>query len=241
MQRGDVASHLMDSTDNSSMANVIPSKLEYLRAVVEELLKPWPGNRTVNIVCHGHSVPSGYFRTPIVDTFHAYPHLLHYGLKQRFPGAVVNVIVTAIGGENSEAGHKRFEAEVLTHRPDVITIDYSLNDRKLGLERAGKAWRGMIEAALVRNIKVLLLTPTYDNSGRSPTTQENWQALMSHVQQVRQLAAEYGVGLADSAAAFDRHLAGGGELSDLLSHSNHPSFAGHQLVATELLRWFPMP
>ncbi|MEK5235702.1 hypothetical protein NST99_08380 [Paenibacillus sp. FSL L8-0470] len=34
------------------------------------------GERTLNIVCHGHSVPSGYFATPIVDTFHAYPHLL---------------------------------------------------------------------------------------------------------------------------------------------------------------------
>ncbi|WP_342481353.1 hypothetical protein NST07_08230 [Paenibacillus sp. FSL L8-0340] len=42
----------------------------------KELKRQWPENRTLNIVCHGHSVPSGYFATPIVDTFHAYPHLL---------------------------------------------------------------------------------------------------------------------------------------------------------------------
>ena len=76
----------------------------YLSGVVTELTRQWPANRTVNIVCHGHSVPAGYFRTPVVDTFNAYPHLLHRGLKERFPYAVVNVIVTAIGGENSESG-----------------------------------------------------------------------------------------------------------------------------------------
>ena len=71
---------------------------DYLADVVAVLKAQWPGNRTVNIVCHGHSVPSGYFATPVVDTFNAYPHLLHQGLKHRFPFAVVNVIVAAIGG-----------------------------------------------------------------------------------------------------------------------------------------------
>lgn len=39
-----------------------------------------------------------------VQTFDADPHLLHVGLKDRFPLAVINVIVTAIGGESSESG-----------------------------------------------------------------------------------------------------------------------------------------
>ena len=106
----------------------------YLRPIVELLLAQWPGNRTVNIVCHGHSVPAGYFATPMVDTFNAYPALLHRDLKHRFPFAVINVIVTAIGGEGSPQGADRFEADVLCHRPDVVTIDYGLNDRRAGLD-----------------------------------------------------------------------------------------------------------
>lgn len=39
----------------------------YLHAVVAELSRQWPQNRTVSVVCHGHSVPAGYFRTPVVD------------------------------------------------------------------------------------------------------------------------------------------------------------------------------
>ena len=101
----------------------------YLADVSATLQKQWPDNRIVNIVCHGHSVPAGYFDTPVVDAFNAYPHLLHRGLKSRFPWAVINVIVTAIGGENSEAGAERFDRDVLSLRPDVVTIDYGLNDR----------------------------------------------------------------------------------------------------------------
>src|SRR6478609_180133 len=101
----------------------------YLRPVVEELKKHWPANRAVNVVCHGHSVPAGYFATPRVDAANAYPRLLHDLLLARFPFAVINVVVTAIGGETSEGGAARFEREVLCHRPDVLTIDYALNDR----------------------------------------------------------------------------------------------------------------
>ena len=79
-------------------------------------------------MCHGHSVTSGYFKTPMVDTFNAYPHLLHEALKERYPFAVINVIVTGIGGENSKNGVQRFEKDVLTHNPDLITIDYAFNE-----------------------------------------------------------------------------------------------------------------
>ena len=91
--------------------------IHYLDEVLCELSKKWPENRTINIVCHGHSVPAGYFATPFVDTLHAYPHLLLRLIKERFPFACVNAIVTAIGGEDSVSGEKRFEKEVLSHDP----------------------------------------------------------------------------------------------------------------------------
>ncbi len=210
----------------------------YLAETLGLMKKPWPGNRTVNIVCHGHSVPSGYFATPVVDSFNAYPHLLHQGLKQRFPLAVINVIVTAIGGENSERGAARFQSEVLNHRPDVLTIDYALNDRPLGLAKARTAWTAMIEKALAANIGVILLTPTSDITQRPGATAEARAPLQEHAQQVRDLAAQYGVGLCDSLDAFERYMESG-DLSDVLSQSNHPNRLGHELVTRQLLRWFP--
>ncbi len=216
----------------------IAARGAYLRNVVNLLLAQWPNNRTVHIVCHGHSVPAGYFATPMVDTFHAYPALLHRELKHRFPFAVINVIVAAIGGESSPRGTERFEGDVLCHRPDVVTIDYGLNDRSAGLAEAETAWRSMIEACLARQAKVLLLTPTWDNSRVVDPAGESWRELVRHAEQIRRLAAEYEVGLADSFAAFEAYMAAGGDLTDLLSWSNHPNRHGHELVARELLRWF---
>ena len=45
--------------------------VRYLLPLREELTKTWPDNRAIHIVCHGHSVPAGYFATPTVDTLHA--------------------------------------------------------------------------------------------------------------------------------------------------------------------------
>ncbi|MBC8547619.1 SGNH/GDSL hydrolase family protein [Clostridiaceae bacterium NSJ-31] len=210
--------------------------LTYLEAIRGMLAKQWPDNRTVNLVCHGHSVPAGYFATPFVNTFEAYPALLHRAIKERFPFAVLNVIVTAIGGENSVQGAARFDSEVLNHRPDVLTIDYALNDRMVGLDAAEAAWRSMIERALAVGVKVILLTPTWDETYFDRS--EGWEQLTAHAAQVRRLAAEYGVGLADSFAAFEGYLGAGGALTDLLSHVNHPSGLGHRLVCRELAAFF---
>lgn len=213
-----------------------PSGLPYLSELLDELARPWPGNRTVNIVCHGHSVPAGYFATPFVNSLAAYPALLHRLVKERFPFAVLNCIVTAIGGEHSVAGAARFETDVLRHAPSVVTIDYALNDRVVGLDAARAAWAAMIEAALARQIKVILLTPSWERSYFEQN--DDWQALAAHAEQVRGLAAEYQVGLADSFEAFRRRVARPQDLVGLLSHVNHPSEAGHRLIADELGAFF---
>lgn len=211
----------------------------YLRDVVEVMTTHWPENRAVHIVCHGHSVPAGYFATPRVDTLAAYPHLLRVGLAERFPYAVANVIVSAIGGESSVPGAARFAADVLRHRPDVVTIDYGLNDRGLGLDAARAAWEQMIAAADDAGARVLLLTPTPDRTQRADAPEDERRPLREHAEQIRHLADEHGLGLVDSLAAADTYIAAGGDLVDLLSWSNHPNRAGHELVARALLRWFP--
>jgi acyl-CoA thioesterase-1 len=220
------------------MAEIVVAKKDtYLAPLIRQLELKWSANRTINIVCHGHSVPAGYFKTPVVDTFNAYPHLLHQGIKERFPHAVVNVIVTAIGGESSPSGAARFEKEVLSHRPDLVLIDYALNDRGLTLEAARAAWTSMIVKAGEKGIKVILLTPTGDT--RAKLDDEN-DPINQHARQVRELAAQYGVGLVDSLAAFKTYLTNGGKLDELMSQTNHPNRRGHDLVAAALLEWFPV-
>lgn len=210
----------------------------YLTPLAKELNKTWPKNRTINIICHGHSVPAGYFNTPRVDTFNSYPHLMHLALNERYPNAVINVITTAIGGEASPAGAERFRQDVLTHQPDLLLIDYALNDRGKGLKRSEAAWREMIETALDHEIPVMLLTPT---PSMKANLNDPKDPLNQHAQSVRDLAAEYNVALVDSTAAFIQAIAEGTQLKSLMSHNVHPNRQGHQIVAQQLLRWFPKP
>lgn len=203
----------------------------YLADVRRDLQARWPKHERIDIVIHGHSVPAGFAATPVVDSLHAYPSLLRNELAVLYPHAVFNVVVTARGGENSIAGAERFERDVMALRPRVILIDYALNDRRVGMDASRQAWSRMIEQAVEGGAKVILVTPTPDQS-------ETTDALKRHAQQVRDLAREYGVGLADATAAFDKHIADGARLEDLMAQVNHPNLRGHQLVARELRKWF---
>ena len=213
-------------------------KNTYFLDLASELSQPWPDNRPIYFACHGHSVPAGYFRTPVVDPFNAYPHLFNKALKEKFPFAALDVIVTAIGGENSEQGAARFKTGVLTHKPELVTIDYGLNDRSMGLAQSKSAWTKMIESALEAGIKVMLLTPTLDNTVKVEKYHES--DLYPYWEQICRLSDEYQVALADSFTAWIRYCQVGAGLNTLLSQSNHPNRAGHDLVAREMLDWFPI-
>lgn len=208
---------------------------EFRAPIVRRLEAEWPNNRTFTVVCHGHSVPAGYFKTPEVRPFDSYPHLLHRALSKKYPHAVINVIVTAIGGEESDRGAARFADDVLALKPDVITLDYGLNDRRIGLDKARIAWESMIEQAKAKGVAVILLTPSWDLSVSIASSSD---PLPQHADQIRQLARKHRVGFADSTEAFVQAFANGTKLESLMSQVNHPNRAGHELILKGLLPWF---
>lgn len=223
------------SAYSQSITSNIPNQATYLSDLKTELQKEWPKNRTINLVFHGHSVPSGFFKTPLVNTLSAYPNLVLKKLKATYPFAVVNVIVTAKGGENSVRGAERFEQDVIIHKPDLILIDYGLNDRGPGLEKAYAAWNKMVKQAKDLGIKVILLTPSPD---QSVNYADPGNELQKHADQIRKIAAENQVGLADSYAAFGFLYKDKEQLGKYMSQVNHPNELGHELIANEIMNWF---
>ncbi len=184
---------------------------------------------------HGHSVPAGYFKTPVVNTLEAYPSQVLRALKAEYPFAVINIINTSIGGENSESGAERFETEVLNHRPDVLFIDYALNDQGIRLERAKIAWEKMISAALKRGIKIILLSPSPD---QRVNILETNNVLEQHTRQIENLAEKYNLGLADSYGLFRQKVLSGEPITKFMSQVNHPNGNGHALIADGIMRYF---
>ena len=211
------------------------NQADYLKGLKTELKKEWPKNRTINLVFHGHSVPAGYFKTPVVNTLASYPYQLLRELKALYPYAVINVINTSIGGENSEGGARRFDEEVLVHKPDLLFIDYALNDRGLGLEKAKVAWEEMIKKALSHKIKVILLTPSPD---QRINLKDSANELGKHAAQINALAGKYGVGVADSYEVFRKMALSGDTIANYMAQVNHPNEKGNSLIAKEILKYF---
>ena len=207
----------------------------YLSDLKEGLQKQWPNNKTINLVFHGHSVPSGYFKTPEVNTLAAYPALVLNELKSHYPYATINVIVTAIGGENSVKGAERFDHDVLVHHTDVLFIDYALNDRGVGLEKSYEAWNEMIWKAKDNDIKVILLTPSPDQRVNYDNPQND---LRLHTDQIIRLANENRVGLVNSYHTFEFLYARKKKLKKYMSQVNHPNEKGHRLIANEICKYF---
>jgi lysophospholipase L1-like esterase len=209
------------------------AQAQNLSPLAELMKTAWPKNRTINVVFHGHSVPAGFHKTPEVKTFESYPHLIHVKLKEQYPLAVINVMTTAIGGENSIPGAARFERDVLGLHPDLIFIDYALNDRHQSTEKVEKAWLEMIAAAKKANVPVVLLTPTGDSSAKISDPND---ALCQRAELIRKIAKEQNVLLADVFAAWVAEVEKGTPQTDLLSQINHPNAKGHQLAAETIFK-----
>lgn len=195
----------------------------------------WPKNRLIRFVFHGHSVPAGYGRAGEVHRYDSYPMQFHRSLCERYNYATIDLAITAIGGENAIRGEARFADDVLALKPDVVFIDYSLNDRSFGLEKSSTAWRSMIEQCQAVNVPVILLTPTPDSH---EDILDDTTVLAQHANQVRELANEYGVPLVDSYAAFGDRVRRGEKPDDFLSQPNHPNKAGNEIVAELIGRLF---
>lgn len=205
----------------------------YLENFKAQLKLKWPNNKTINVVFHGHSVPAGYFKAGRVNTQAAYPQLFLKFINKRYPFAVVNSIVTAIGGENSEQGAERFKSDVLAKKPDLLFIDYALNDRYINIETSENSWRSMIEQALKAEVKTILLTPTPDLNEN--ILDEN-ALLAIYMRMIKRLGKEYEIPVIDSYSAFKHLKENGIDISKYMSQGNHPNKLGHNVVLDEIVK-----
>lgn len=207
----------------------------YLASVKTELTKERPHNRNIHIVFHGHSGPGGSWANHEVHTLESYPNLVLKKLKAIYPLAVINIIITAVGGENAISGAARFEAEVLNHKPDVVVIDYTGNDTGAGLEKSRTAWEKMITLAQTNGVKVILVTPGVDQRLDINAPENPYQ---QHANQVRNLAANYHVALADPFEKFRKLVKQKDFVRDYMASINHFNEKGHEVYAQEITKWF---
>ncbi len=75
----------------------------------------------LKVVFLGGSITRGGGRNGYVETTAAW-------LKQQWPNADITVINAGISGTDSNFGAKRYDRDVLAHNPDLVLIEFAVND-----------------------------------------------------------------------------------------------------------------
>ncbi|MBR3928181.1 MAG: SGNH/GDSL hydrolase family protein [Clostridia bacterium] len=222
-------------------------------------------NRPVTIACLGDSVTHGCFEIYLnenggIETVcrpdDAYPMMLKRALTSYFPFAAPVIINAGVSGDKSYGGLERLERDVLSFKPDLVIVDFGLNDSmnkdvEGGLETYDKSMRAIFERVLALGAECILLTPNFMNKAVSPRLTEplfidiakeaavvqNTGILTRYVETAKKAALDVGVYVADAYAVWQKLDKNGVNTDSLLSNDiNHPIKEAHGIFLDELMR-----
>jgi len=74
-------------------------------------------------------------------------------LQQKYPAATIEEIHAAIGGTGSDLGVFRLQRDALRHEPDLLFVEFAVNDGGASPERIWKAMEGIVRQTWAANPK----------------------------------------------------------------------------------------
>ncbi len=160
-------------------------------------------------------------------------------LRTQFPDAEITEVNATIGGTGSDLGVYRFEQDVLAHSPDLIFVEFAVNDGGAEPARIIAAMEGMVRKTWMQDPKTdICFTYTfvtgYDHDYKAGNLPRSTSA-------DEILAAHYGIPTVDMAELIARYEAEGKlvyaakkgeEPADKIVFSEdgvHPHDAGHEV------------
>ncbi len=172
-------------------------------------------------------------------------------------GQPIRVINAGVGGNTTDMARARFESDVLKVRPDVVVIQFGINDgvvrvwekppptkSRVSLERYGENLRHFVRTLRAQGARPILMSPNplrwtpelVRLYGRPPYHPEEPDGFNLHLARyaalVGQVAAEEHVPFVDVYGRFQSLGGEGGRGIDaLLLDGMHPNAAGHRLIA----------
>ena len=227
--------------------------------------KNYFGTRPVTIACLGDSVTHGCFEIFVDETGgiatvcrpdEAYPMQLYHALKNYYPFAAPVIINAGVSGDKAYGGLERLERDVLSYKPDLVIVDFGLNDSmnkdvEGGIETYDKSMREIFKRVLESGAECILLTPNFMNKGISPHLKDelfigiakeaavvqNTGILSHYVETAKKAADDMGVPVADAYAVWQKISDNGVNTDSLLSnHINHPNKEAHGIFLNEIMR-----
>ena len=205
----------------------LPSIGESLHSEVAATLNQ---GEAYKVVCFGDSVTGVYYHT---GGRRAYTDMVEIGLRQAYPKADIIAINAGISGNTTVDALARIDKDVLTRKPDLVTVMFGLNDMtRVSLEDYRANLKNIIAQCRAIGAAVLLCTP---NSVRD-TASRPIAKLEQYVAVVREVATEEKTPLADCYSAFEAiRKKNPLDFAFLMSDPIHPNMDGHKLHAEAIV------
>jgi len=194
--------------------------------------------KAVRIVTFGDSITAGFAVRKGFDSFWLRM------LKEKYPQAQITLKNEGVCGDTSFDGLARLDWSVIAHRPDLVTVNFGINDMYMGI-RLGEFKSNLIE------IVERIIEGSGSGSGSEPgteilllsseplTTPRFDRIVLSYYQLLEEVAEEMGVGFVDVYGAWMRRVSEGVPLESLiLPGLDHPNESGYRIIAEELMRHF---
>lgn len=144
-------------------------------------------------------------------------------LREQFPDSLVSVVNSGMSGTGSSLGVFRVERDVLAHQPDLVVIEFCVNDG------------GLPDAQAIRYMETLVVRLKSLPHPPAVVVVEAAARVGVNLERHRRVDRHYGLLEVDMQAAVDRRLARADEpWSTLFSDDVHPNRAGHAFYAEAL-------
>lgn len=148
-------------------------------------------------------------------------------LREKYPNTPINFHDAAIGGSGSQLGIFRIDRDVLKHKPDLVFLDFTVNDDAEGTDPQALASYERIVRDLLENdtavMPVLMLFRWHAEKPDAPLPPRHEAHL--------KLAQAYGIQAANVLAAVREKVKAGTKPPDLwnLGDGAHPGDEGYEL------------
>lgn len=179
----------------------------------------------------------------IADVLESYPDRFRRKLVELYEDTSVNVVNAGIGGDTMIGMRERLQRDVISLQPDLVIINGTLNwNQQLGsVNDFYNALKDVVQRVKSETqADIILLTPNMNAKERMEMVMGEKDTLDERVEMVRRVADEEKTALADVYRIWKKFVSSGADVVQMLSNGyNHPTMAGHEVFALELMKLFP--
>lgn len=154
-----------------------------------------------------------------------YAYLVYEWWKKSFPNAAFSFVNGGIGGTTSHYGGARAWKDVLCYRPDIVTVDFSVNDD--ANEFFEETYEGTLRRLLAApsSPAVVVLNNVFYDTGKNVQDYHN------------RIADHYGIPYVSIKDTVYPDVESGKIVrADITPDNLHPNDKGHRLVADEICK-----